>query len=252
MPMTVYLGFLIDSTGVMTLVEPTTASNKAKECVTMVRALDQGLRSILSGLIGCGTKKVLPMLEPVFTVLIGNILHDQTSIVAMIQARAVLCLLSTFGIDLHTSNVMDDGRQSIFHFLSSEFKELVVGCIMSLMSTGATQYFEFAVSVLPMNRWLSPIVSTFATEKSLFSRVLRESLLKLQECDSSAQKCITEMWLYILKEKRVTSMLQLEGDVVLADVLNHAKFTDCNEPTTSTKRLLTELEIRCSGTSHIK
>ena len=166
----------------------------------MVFAMDQGLRSISSCLISCGTKKVLPMLEPVFTVLLGNILHDQTSIVAMIQARAVLCLLSIFSLDLQLSNVMDSGNQSIFHFSSSEFKVLLVNCIVYLMSTGVTQSFEQGST----NRWLSPIVSIITTNKSLFSRVLQESLSKIPEYDSAAQVYIMENWLCVLKEKRVT------------------------------------------------
>ena len=245
MPMTVYIGFLLDSTGVMALVEPT-AVRKKEEYVSMVSALDQSLRSISSCLIGCGTKKVLPMLEPIFTVLLGNTIHDPTSIVSIIQARAVLCLLAIFCLDLQKSNVMDGGSQSIFHFTSSEFKALVVKCITCLLSTSATLLFGQALAV-SVNRWLSPIVSIFTTDKPLFSHVLKEVLFKIPEFDTAAQGRIMDMWLSLLKELRITSILQSDGSVVMAGILNHAKLTDTNEANPVIKRLVTELQIRCTG-----
>ena len=243
MPMTVYIGFLIDSTGVMALLE-TGPATKKEEYIGIVLALNQGLRCTSSCFIGCGTKKVMPMLEPVFTLLLGNVMHDPTSIKCIIQARAVYCLMAIFCCDLQRSNVMDGQSQSIFHFTSSEFKAQVVSSIMNLMSTGVTHFYEIALG-LSMDRWLSPIITVFTTEKPLLSLTLKNVLFTIPEFDSATQGRIMDVWLCVLKEQRVASMLQSEGGEAMADILNHSKFTDSEEQIPVIKRIFTELQIRC-------
>ena len=191
-------------------------------------------------------RSVLPMLEPVFTVLLGNAIHDPTSIVHVIQARAVFCLLAVFSLDVQRSNAIDDDTQSIFHFTSSEFKELLVNCILCLLSIGSTLLIANASE--SMNRWLSPIISLFATDKSLLSRVLKGVLLKVPEFDSAVQGRIMEVWLCVLKEVQITSILQSEGNAVMADILDNTNLTDAENPYPVIKRLVTELQIRCGGT----
>ena len=164
--MPVYLGFLIDSVGILSLDRIIVSQDIV---ATLVMDIDQGVRDASACLVDCGTAKVIPMLEPLLTVLLDkgavgdpNIMHRNREL----QARVGLSLLAVFSLDLTRGGAI---KGSVFDFVSDGFSTLVVKSISHLLSAGAVA--TGLVQGVAMERWILPIIALFSSEKGLMSRV---------------------------------------------------------------------------------
>jgi hypothetical protein len=237
LPMATYVGFLVDSIGIIKL-EPIGMDDVVELTLTM----GHGIRTVSSCLVHCGTKKILPMLEPLLTVLLDQFINDPISIISIVQTRTALSLIAMFSLDLRRSNHIDNGNDSIFHCSSSEFKALVVDSIVCMISKGIVQVY----SLLSMNHWMSPIIALFTSEKDLIPHVLEGTFVSIQEFDSVVQEQILDVWLYIIKQPRITLLLQVEGRTLLARLDNFNKSSNDNDRSNLVwQRLNIEFEIRC-------
>jgi len=254
LPMQMYVSFQIDSTGLMKVDDLTLHNISNDDCEIDAAAFDQGIRDASSCLLRCGTAKVLPMLEALFSVLLKKTieLNDETISVQVLQsnifqARAVLSMLAVFSLDLRRS-VVDDA--SIFQYLSGNFSDLVVHSISRFLMNC---YSLDADKMFPNESLLRPIVALFSSELLLIGQVFKYLTSGLDaEKKSTSIAPVLEVWLKIIKTQQLSVAIQRIG----AGMIPHAKQIKSETKVEAERkvagRILAELEMLSDPTFPLK
>lgn len=190
MDMSLFVGFLIDSSGIMSLDRVMIP----KSPLDFAWKTDQGLRDSSFYLVQCGTAKVLPMLEGLITVLLNKCVSESRSHSnSLIQARAGLALLAVFSSYQHEHEKKD---ASIFDHVSDRFHATVKKRLAWMLSNGILDMeFETSASCL---RWIQPFTALFATEKGLMVEVCGSIARDLPSLTETNQAQILEVWLAMI------------------------------------------------------
>jgi len=228
-PMQVYIGFLVDSTGLLRL-DGSYAQDITPE---LIGAIDSGVGSMASCLIGCGTAKVLPMLENLLSVLLNKSTNNG-AIDAAIQARAALSLIAMFSLDLSQYGKID---VSIFQYLPDDFGSIVTSCLSKLL-------VHCSMEVQTMQPWLCPLIALLASEKDLLIHVFGSLSSQLDGMDKAKQTRQLDLWLSILKNPQLLPALKRDA----VELLTVAKkldegFKGDESLDRTTSRILAELQI---------
>jgi hypothetical protein len=245
-PMNLYVAFLVDSTSLMKL---DYRSVSRDQVLTLTYAVDVGMRCVSTCLVDCGTKNVLPMLEALVSVLVNKVNNESkenghsTSLVCLVQARAALCLLAVFSVDLKAIDGFS-ADTSVFHCVSSQLHESVVSCIVYIMSIGIDRIFESTQNATVI-RWLLPIISLFVSEQNLMARVFERVVSAFDDVDMATQSHVLEVWLYVFKEPQLKSTLNFDGRTIMEHIQRNLLAAENRSPIVSAERLLAELEVRC-------
>jgi hypothetical protein len=234
-PMPVYVSFLIDGTGVMSMDK----NFELDDLTNYSMAIDRGVRDTSSRLVQCGTHKILPMLEALLAALLKTP-HVTANQCRMIQVRVALSFLAMFSWDLAQSG---PARSSIFDLTSNDFYSLVCDQISwMLMTCASAKGLESSGS---LHRWIQPVISLFASESTIMSRVFRSMVSRLADSDEAALHQSLEVWIAMVKSSAFDVPHQEDCSSMISEIKSLQQMTNGDgQMDLSIGRLLAELELK--------
>ena len=240
-PMQLYIGFLIDSTGILKLGN---APVEKQTCLVdeLLNGLDAGVAVVADCLVKCGTRsKILPMFEALLSVLVNDMCDTDVGVAnafgVLVQARAALAIVAMFAIDLSKNNTMN---ASVFEFLPEGFKPRIHDCITKLIVLCSSDE-RFS----SLQTWLRPLIALFSAEQSLLVQSFGSLLSsQVQGLVKSAQIQLFELWLKIVKHPQLVPVIVRDAVSLLA-AANALDKSHKDEPSSRqvTGRIVAALEI---------
>jgi hypothetical protein len=234
-PMPVFVSFLIDGTGVMSLDKNLDLDDLTSYSI----AIDGGVRDASSCLVQCGTHKILPMLETLLAALLETS-HDNANQCRMIQVRVALSFLAIFSWDLAQNG---PAQSSIFALVSNDFYFLVCDQISWMLTTCTPA--KGLESSGALHRWIQPVISLFASERTIMSQVFSTMVSRLADSNEASLHPSSEAWIAMVKSSAFDLPQQEDCASMISAIKSLQQMANGDgQMDLSIGRLLAELELK--------
>lgn len=240
MQMQQYMGFLVDCSGLLKLGSLQSTVTKP---LHIFKELDTGVCSVACCFVECGSTRVLPMLEPLFAVLLQraptNSDKMKLSVETLLLARAALSILAMFSLDL--SKMSSSDNKSVFCHLSKPFKILVEEWIFKLLVQCSLAMDS--VKSTTVENWIRPLIVLLASEPDILCNVFNLLPSMLEKLDASEQTKLLDLYmLRVIQNPRLGTMIRhhIQDLIAVAQTLTMKKEETGNE--NRAIRILVELE----------
>jgi pre-rRNA-processing protein IPI1 len=202
-----YICFLVDSTGLLEIGnEKWWDDNKPDHVVKseMLQALDSALANVVTCLMQCGSKKVLPTLHTLLSKLMepGD-LSCKTS--KAVWIRAAVSFLAAFSMDI----ARDDSSVTLTRLLPEHMVELLMAALERFFQHSRQQ------QLTNIESWIKPFFVLFASESELFNSFFHSQFVRLGTMDSTEQAKTIDMIHNLLQNDMMMERVHADADNLL-------------------------------------
>ncbi|GAX15459.1 hypothetical protein FisN_8Lh238 [Fistulifera solaris] len=205
--MQTYICFLVDSTGLLEICnEKWWDDNKPDHVVKSekLQALDGALANVVTCLMQCGSKKLLPTLHTLLSKLLesGDALFKTSEAVWI---RAAVSILAAFSMDI----VRDDASVNLTRLLPQSMVELLLAALGRFVQHSRQE------QLTNIESWMKPVFVLLVSESELLNQFFHAQCASLGTMDSTEQAKAVDVILNMLQNDIMMKRVHEDVDNLL-------------------------------------
>ncbi len=202
-----YICFLVDSTGLLEIGnEKWWDDNNPGHVVKSEKllTLDSALANVVTCLMQCGSKKVLPTLHTLLSKLMepGDALCNTSE---ALWIRAAVSVLAAFSMDI----IRDDSSITLVRLLPEHMVELL------MVALGRFVQHSLQHQLTNLESWMKPVFVLFVSESELFNQFFHSQCASLGAMNSAEQAKTIDMIHNLLQNDTMLERVHADADILL-------------------------------------